>query len=92
MSTTHILSRKGTASILGTLIFVSIIFSAFIPMMLVMRQADTLYDMNKHEMEILGAERTRENIVFYTLAQGFATDHPPFAAIWVCEFWGCSHP
>ena len=65
MSTTPILSRKGTASILGTLIFVSIIFTAFIPMMLVMRQADTLYDLRKHELGILDQEREDEEVYVY---------------------------
>lgn len=65
MSTTPILSRKGTASILGTLIFVSIIFTAFIPMMLVMRQADTLYDLRKNELGIFDQERIDEDVYVY---------------------------
>ncbi len=65
MSTTTILSRKGTSTILGALIFVGIIFSAFIPMMLVMKQADTMYDMNKHELGILDQERIDEEVYVY---------------------------
>lgn len=37
-------SRKGISTILGTLIFISIIFSAIIPMQLVMQQADNVRD------------------------------------------------
>ena len=65
MSITGISCRKGISSILGTLIFVSIIFTSFIPMMLVMRQADTMYDMRKHEMEILDQERIDEEVYVY---------------------------
>ena len=65
MSTTTILSRKGTSTILGTLIFVSIIFSAFIPMMLVMRQADTIHEIRKHQLTSLDEEQYREDISYY---------------------------
>ena len=57
--------RRGTSTIMGTLIFVGIIFSAFIPMMLVMRQADTLHEMRKVEVGRLDEERSMENIYFY---------------------------
>jgi len=59
--------RKGTAPILGTIIFVGILFTAVIPMLLYLRQADTLYEMRKHELEIMDEERTSENIIFYAL-------------------------
>jgi len=54
---------------MGTLIFVGIIFSAFIPMMLVMRQADTLHEMRKYEIGLLDEEHKTENIYVYA--------HPP---------------
>jgi len=50
---------------MGTLIFVGIIFTAFIPMLLVMRQADTIYEIRKHELGILDQERMDEEINFY---------------------------
>jgi len=65
MSTISTKFRKGTSTILGTLIFIGIIFTSFIPMMLVMKQADTLYDMRKHELEFLDQERFDEEISFY---------------------------
>ena len=52
--------RRGTATILGTLIFIGIMFTAVIPMLLVMRQADTLHEMRKHELEIIDEEKERE--------------------------------
>ena len=57
--------RRGTSTILGTIIFVGIIFSAFIPMMLVMRQADTIYEIRKHELGILDQDRIDEEIYVY---------------------------
>jgi len=52
--------RRGTSTILGTLIFVGILFTAVIPMFLVMRQADTLHEMRKHQLEIIDEEKERE--------------------------------
>lgn len=67
MPTTGLSYRRGMASTLGTIIFVSIIFSAFIPMLLVMKQADILHETRKHEIGIRDEERVSENIIFYTL-------------------------
>ena len=67
MFTTGLSSRRGMASILGTIIFVSIIFSAFIPMLLFMMQADVLHETRKHELGIRDEERVSENIIFYTV-------------------------
>jgi len=39
------------------IIFVGIMFTAVIPMMLVMRQADTLHEMRKHQLEIVDEEK-----------------------------------
>jgi len=57
--------RRGTSTIMGTLIFVGIIFTAVIPMMLVVKQADTLYEMRKHELVSLDEERAMESIFFH---------------------------
>lgn len=65
MSITDTSCRKGTSTILGTLIFVGIVFTAFIPMMLVMKQADTLYDMRKYELQILDQEKIDEEVYVY---------------------------
>jgi len=50
---------------MGTLIFIGIMFTAVIPMMLVMRQADTLHEMSKHELGILDQERRDEEVYVY---------------------------
>jgi len=45
-------------------------FTAVIPMMLVMNQADTLHEMRKHELEILDDERARECLSLYVCPEG----------------------
>ena len=67
MHTTVTSYRRGTSTILGTIIFVGIIFTAVVPMFLVMRQADTFYEMKKFELGRLDDERAKENIIFYAL-------------------------
>lgn len=56
--------RRGTSTVLGTLIFVGIMFTAVIPMLLVMNQADTLQEIRKVEVGRLDEERAIENIFF----------------------------
>lgn len=51
---------KGVSTILGTLIFIGILFTSVIPMMLVMKQADTVYTQTVHEMEAADQERENE--------------------------------
>ena len=57
--------KVGTASILGTIIFIGIMFSAIIPMYLVMNQADTVFEQEKHEVANLDEERSIESIIVY---------------------------
>lgn len=57
--------RRGAVSILGTIIFIGIMFSAVIPMYLVMKQADTLYESKMLEVKRLDDERDREDIELY---------------------------
>lgn len=68
--------RKGTASIFGTLIFIGILFTAVIPMYLVMNQADTIFEQRKHETTILDEDRSRENILVYAYPRdGLTSDY-----------------
>jgi hypothetical protein len=57
--------RKGVSTILGTLIFIGILFTSVIPMMLVMNQADTLYEQKKLEIGRFDEERAREQADVY---------------------------
>jgi hypothetical protein len=60
-------SSKGVSTILGTMIFIGILFTAVIPMMLVMNQADTIYEKNKLEITRADDERDRENMIVYPI-------------------------
>ena len=55
--------KRGVSTILGTIIFIGIMFTSVIPMMLVMKQADTIYTQKVHEMESRDDERSSEILV-----------------------------
>ena len=57
--------KRGTSTILGTLIFIGILFSAVAPMFLTIRQADVYYEQRKHEVTILDDEKSNEDLSFY---------------------------
>jgi hypothetical protein len=57
--------RKGMSSILGTLIFISILFSAVIPMFMMMRQADVYYEQAKLDANRLDEEKALEELKVY---------------------------
>lgn len=59
--------RRGISTILGTLISIGILFTAVIPMFLVMRQADTLYEKRRRELNCLDEERNIERIYVYAI-------------------------
>lgn len=68
MRTTRIMFRKGrrgVSTVLGTLIFIGILFTSAIPMYLVMKQADTIFTQKIHEMESRDEERAREEVDAY---------------------------
>lgn len=56
--------RKGMSSILGTLVFIGILFSAVMPMFIQMRQADVYYEQQKLEVNLLDDEKSREDLTF----------------------------
>ena len=68
MHTKHTMCRRkkrGMSSILGTLIFVGILFTAVIPMYLVMNEADIILEQEKHEIACFDEEKEREEMSFY---------------------------
>lgn len=68
MHTTNIMpikDRRGVSTIMGTLIFIGILFTSVIPMMLVMKQADTIYVQKVKEVEVKDDERVKEDLVVY---------------------------
>lgn len=57
--------RRGTSTVFGTLIFIGILFTAVIPMYLIMRQADTLYERKRLELGLLDEARRSEDLYVY---------------------------
>jgi archaellum component FlaF (FlaF/FlaG flagellin family) len=79
MRTTRIMcckGRQGVSTVLGTLIFIGILFTSVIPMYLVMNQADTIYEQRKLEMERFDDERSREEMDVYVFpTEGESSDN-----------------
>lgn len=65
--------RKGVSTILGTIIFIGIMFTSIIPMMLVMKQADVILDQKKLEITRGDDERSRESLELYPIPDLAAT-------------------
>lgn len=63
-------SKKGISSILGTLIFIGVLFSAVAPMFVMMRQADVYYEIEKQELTIKDIERLDETLIMYGYGEG----------------------
>lgn len=57
--------RRGTSTVLGTLIFIGILFTAVIPMFLTMKQADTFYEREMLELRRMDENREREEVELY---------------------------
>ncbi len=54
--------RRGVSTILGVVIFIGILFTAVIPMQLVMQQADYMLERKKLEMGVKDDERSKETL------------------------------
>ena len=68
MHTTSTMCRKkkrGVSTIMGTIIFIGIMFTSVIPMLLVMKQADNRYTQKIHEMEYRDRDRADEELHIY---------------------------
>ena len=77
MRTKHTMCRKrnrGVSTILGTLIFVGIIFSAYVPMTLVMKQADNIYERAIHEAKIGDIEKANEDVMVVAYGAAESTE------------------
>jgi len=62
--------RRGISTILGTLIFIGVLFSAIIPMELVMKQADTYYAQAIKENSQFEYEKASEDMKMYAYPVG----------------------
>jgi archaellum component FlaF (FlaF/FlaG flagellin family) len=69
MRTRYTTSRKGVSTILGTLFFIGIVFSAYVPMTLVMKQADNIYERKLHEARAQDELQYDEQLVVYGYSQ-----------------------
>ncbi|MBD3171908.1 hypothetical protein GF326_05495 [Candidatus Bathyarchaeota archaeon] len=67
--------RKGVSSILGVLIFIGILFSAVMPMFLMMRQSDVYYEQAKLEVNRLDEEKLLEDIKVYVSPDESETEY-----------------
>ena len=77
--------KKGLSTILGTLVFVGILFSSIIPMMLVMNQADTMYDQRKYEQQKEDDRRDMEDLEMFVFPLGSTSNQMNFTVNSVCE-------
>ena len=77
--------KKGISTILGTLVFVGILFSSIIPMMLVMNQADTMYEQRKYEQQKEDDRRDMEDLEMFVFPLGSTSDQMNFTVTSVCE-------
>ena len=62
--------RKGISTLLGTLIFIGVLFSAIIPMELVMKQADTYYTQAVKVNSQFEYEKASEDMKMYAYPVG----------------------
>ena len=58
-------SKRGVSTIIGAIFFIGILFSAVIPMQLVMKQADNIALQRTHEAKVADLERENEDIEVY---------------------------
>ena len=58
-------NRRGISTIMGTLIFIGILFTAYIPMQLVMKQADNIYEIRIHEAKLNDDLKAKEELMVY---------------------------
>ena len=67
-------NRRGVSTILGTLIFIGIMFSAFVPMTLVMKQADNIYERKIHEVRVWDIDKGTEDAMVFAYGEAGSTE------------------
>jgi len=58
-------TRRGVSSVIGLILFVAVITSAYVPMLLNMKQADTIYEQTLHEWGTRDDEKDRETVLLF---------------------------
>ena len=79
--------RKGMSTILGTLIFVGILFSAVIPLFLTMNDVDVYLEQRKHEVAAFDEEKTREDVIVYVYPTAGTEDNLTVSVHNACELY-----
>lgn len=77
--------RRGVSTIMGTLVFVGILFTTIVPMFIIMNQANVLLDESKLEMRRSDDERANEKADIYV----YPTDPEDPSSITVQVFNKC---
>ena len=77
--------KRGVSTILGAIIFFGMVYTAFIPMLLVMQQADNFRERKLHEAGILDEEREYEYVEVYPIPS-LTEDTMNITLINVCEY------
>lgn len=67
--------RRGISTVFGMIIFISILFTAVVPMYINMNQADTVYAQKEAEVKRLDEQRSRENLLVYSYPTGIDRPH-----------------
>ena len=66
--------RRGVSTILGTILFIGIVFSTIVPMTLVMKQADNIYERTIHEVKMNDLEKSTEELMIFAFGEAGSTD------------------
>lgn len=64
---------------MGTLIFIGVLFTAYIPMQLVMKQADNIYETRIHEAKLQDDLKGKEDLMVY----GFSETNDEYVTVFV---------
>ena len=64
---------------MGTLIFIGILFTAYIPMQLVMKQADNIYEIRIHEAKLNDDLKAKEELMVY----GYSENEDEYVTVFV---------
>lgn len=74
-STSRHVRRRGISTVFGMIIFISMLFTAVVPMYINMNQADTIYAQKEAEVKRLDDQRTREDLLLYSYPTGIDRPH-----------------
>jgi hypothetical protein len=74
-STVRGVRRRGISTVIGMIIFISVLFTAVVPMYVNMNQADMVYAQREAEVKRLDEQRSREELLVYSYPTGKDRPH-----------------